>query len=333
MVKQKGSEQGGIDEPVDVPSGVSSGDKYRPGRFPKRGRTLKVRLNERDSTTRGEDRVRVTMEPAFKSIINVYQLVQKKKLKKGTSPVYTTTDKARAAVIGGIPSGVSGSGRSQPAPQKLRKSYAPGWEAYFVDTNNDLVLTEEQKKKVKDYAKLNKEHKEKERPIREQMRMDRDAEIAAKNAGIEAANVEAIQKSQSSRAAGAGPKEELIRRIRTLKIPLTTNARTWEKNTSYRDGIAITSETIDTINKAIDNAVAEDRLTEVPPPIIILTDRMNSPQAATTVYIKKDLRNFRRKKLLRMKAKRSAQRGNVKKIAPGHGKGKRVVMKKKGGKR
>lgn len=334
MSKLKGSEQDdGGDEPVNVSSASSSsGKKYRKGQYQPTGKTLKVRLNERDSVTRGEGRARVTMEPAFKSIINVYQLIKKEKLKKGATPVYTTLGKAKSAVVGGISSGSSGSGQKQAPPPKLRESLV--WKGYFVDTNNDLALTPAQKKDVKDYPKLNQDHKKDEKPVRDEINMAKYTKEQEEKAAIEAANIASIKTGLESRTAfkSDSPKNLLIKRIKDLRIPLEDNLEKLESRKTYSRRSFGDEKEIEEINRAITAAQEDKRLGTAPAPIIIYTKRANSPTTAMYAYIMNDL-SFRRRKTMHTKVKRLLH-GNKRKMPLVKGSKRRVVMKKKkGGKR
>lgn len=310
MVKLKGSEEG------DIEAGVI-GSVVKGMRYTKKGvLRFTPRPSETDSQTRGEGRIGVRMEPATKAIINVYELVQKTKAggraekKSGRSqPAVASTAKA-------------GSGQKSAPVSKSRRSIVPGFEQYMVRPDGSLELDAEQKRKTtdKEYTRLNNEHRVKLAEIISKQRSEEEAKTVA-----------AIKTAQESRTAfkSDSPKNILVRRMKELKIPLTTEAKI--DNDIRYSGRPLTDEGIAEINRAFDAAIAEGRMSEVPPPFIALTTRTNSPMNTTTVYIKNDL-SFRRRKMTHTKVKRPMH-ANKRKMPLVKGSKKRVVMKKKGGRR
>jgi len=92
----------------------------------------------------------------------------------------------------------------------------------------------------------------------------------------------------------------LNKRVMDERIPLDDNVTKYVFNKKYsmRDAF----KDYHKINKAIDNAISEDRLHEIPPPIIAITV---SAQGVPLVYfIKNDLSENRKRKYVKPKTSR-----------------------------
>jgi hypothetical protein len=96
---------------------------------------------------------------------------------------------------------------------------------------------------------------------------------------------------------------ELYKRAKELHIPLTYYVGEFANDPQYRE--CSPEEDYAQINKAMDNAKKLNRLKENPPAIVAISSRIRgTPQ---WYYIKIDLLNYRRKKLIKSKLKRKCR--------------------------
>jgi hypothetical protein len=265
---------------------------------------------ETDADTRKSGRREVEVLPASTAIVNVYQL-WRKKVKGGFA------DKKSA----GISQSKKGKKRSsiyveQSKPQKRYVSFLTG---RYIDEQGNLI-------------QMNGESDiEYEKNNRKQHQLAEAAKQAAEQEAINktAENIKNIKeqaefgKTVVAKSNAVSPKGLLLKRLVKDRIPYTDDNKRMELDRRYSGRSLGEPDDIIRINRAINNAIKEGRMGEVPPPIIAVGSRTNSPSTTMTVYVKNDLSESRRKKIIRSKTKRLVH-GNKKK---------RVIMKGKGGKR
>lgn len=92
----------------------------------------------------------------------------------------------------------------------------------------------------------------------------------------------------------------LNKRVMDERIPIDNNITkyTFNKKYSMRDAF----KDYHKINKAIDNAISEDRLHEVPPPIVAIV--VSAQGVPLVYYIKNDLSENRKRKSVKPKSSR-----------------------------
>jgi hypothetical protein len=296
-------------------------------------RNWTLRLGETDKDTRKSGRSPVTMLPARLAIVNVYQLAdkikvggKKDKAKKGKKGNQTNKapDQMPLAVRYGYglvavseEDGVALNENGYPAtlPQEDKSTYNKrvfGWlnKTGRMNKNTQTKFgkkSEEQAGKDSTGEAVNDEAKN----LRE-MRDRNDANVRAENA--------------------KQPRWILWEIVKANKIktePTVSKYENDEVNYSRRDPTA----DFDKIKRAIANAKKDGRLITKagqPPNIVAIQPTMLQPP--TAFYIKNDISESRKRKLMHSKVKRPLK-ASVKKHPVSHGNKRRVVMKKKGGKR
>jgi hypothetical protein len=259
---------------------------------------------ETDIKTRKDNRSGVKMFPAHKAIINVYQLVERKdKFKEDTKKNKKGSVKRTKQ---------SGNGAKQSnRGEKIYPSMVV--TGRYVDKYGDIVRYESETDKQ--YADINLLQHQR----MEELKQKQEAETIKKT--IEYA--ESIKKAQSMSNKG-NPDSEVNRLRKILKekrIPIVSKISDIRPISDYSErSLDEESGDIGRIYRALDNT-EERRKNELPPPMYALVSSKN-PNLITTVYVKNNVQN-RKRKLIRVKAKRPIVHGNKR----------RVVMKKKGGKR
>jgi hypothetical protein len=267
-----------------------------------------VRFNmETDANTRGKgsSRKSVEMEPAHKAIINVYQLVDLFKKKKNSTSKTMKGKKTNRRTP-------QAEEYFEKAREKEPSPYMNGRERY--KDNGDLVPMNGESEIG--YNQALARHRQLEE-------VDRQKEMAASMERT-AQDIQAQRiagEKAVKRAAVNDVKTQLRNRIKKQDIAYTSDAKRWDTDETYEAIPLDTSENVQKINDAITYAQKSGKMSRVPPPVVAFGNKMNSPLSTTTVYIKKDIENYRKKKLIHTKVKRTIN------------KKRRVVMKKKGGKR
>jgi len=282
-------------------------DKSETGkRIEKMRKWIRQGTDERDSNTRGKriDRKAdvIEMLPAVRAIVNVYQLHDKEPVnKKGGRK---ETGKSNRVV--------TSSGR----PISLGTSPVPGLEGRELDDEGNLIQLDNESDD--DWNTLNKLHRgytsktasdqdeQRRAAYREQIKLDKQKEDAR------------IAKQQSY-----DNSHKLFKILKEAKInPFEDGAKSLKKykdNTNYSQKMP--NEDFEDIKRAIKAAVDDKRMDN--PVVAISTATKNPPQ---WYFIKNDL-SYRRRKNIKSNVRRPILK------LKNTGNKRKVVMKKKGGKR
>jgi len=310
----------------------------------------KIRFGEKDSDTRGADRAPVEMLPSRLAIVNVYQLYNKHVLggvgqkrrypepekgkgkgkgknadgnkpekKEKTGGTYRWgMEKIKSGTIGNVDYDMFG--HPMPVEGETRSEYNKRTFA-FLNKYNGIelpgaiyrVITESSKAKKAKQDEANKNNAQRDENLNK-TKKEQD-EVAE-------------QRLKEERA--GNPLYILDKLVKENKIHTEPSYGRYEKNPDYSMRDPNNPNDVIDIKNAIKNAIKEKRLPQKPGQphaIIAVQTTMSTPPKY--YFIRNDLSTSRKRKLILSKVKRPM----LKKKPITHGNKRRVVMKKKGGKR
>lgn len=305
----------------------------------------KIRFGEKDSDTRGADRAPVEMLPSRLAIVNVYQLYNKHVTGGvGQKRRYPEPEKGKGKGknAGGVKQEKTGGtyrwqkekqlagtigdtdydlfGHPMPVEGETRSEYNKRTFAFLNKYNGvELpgaiyrVITESSKAKKSKQDEANKNNAQRDENLNK-TKKEQD-EVAEQRLKEEREN---------------NPLYVLWKLVRDEKIHTEPSYGKYEKNPDYSMRDPNNPNDVLDIKNAIKNAIKEKRLPQKPgQPHAIIAVQTTMSMPPKYYFIRNDLSTSRKRKLILSKVKRPM----LKKKPITHGNKRRVVMKKKGGKR
>jgi len=299
-------------------------------------RNWTLRLGERDTDTRKSGRSPVTMLPARLAIVNVYQLDDKIKVggkrdkskgKKGGKKSSVPIDQTPLYIKYGydLPAvkeedGVALNAKGYPArkPEEDKSTYN---KRVFAWANKKGLINKNTQPKAKPKSKEEIEKEKAEQDLIENSKKIRESRDQAD------ALVREMNKKQ--------PRWILWDIVKAKKIKTEPTVSYYEQHKDEYERLDPNEENLERIKQSIANAQRANILkTKQGEPATIIAIMPTQLQPPTAFYIRKNVLQPmpRRKKMARTIVKRPLK-ATVKKHPVSHGNKRRVVMKKKGGKR